>query len=211
MKKLKCSIPKRKNDLIIHFVDRLPDKFDGGLTAVVDIDSRINTMNNHTATHLLHAALRKILGSHVQQKGSLVAPDYLRFDFTHFAKVTKEELDAIEALVNQKIRQNILREVDVMPVKEALETGAMALFGEKYGDQVRVVTFDKNFSRELCGGTHVPSTGVIGYFRIIGETAVAAGVRRIEAVTGKEADKLIRNTFDRIHSLSSMLGRQQGP
>jgi alanyl-tRNA synthetase len=150
--------------------------------------------------------LRKNLGTHVQQKGSLVAPDYLRFDFSHFAKVTYEELEAIESLVNEKIRENILREVQVMPVEEAMKSGAMALFGEKYGDQVRVITFDKNYSKELCGGTHVPATGVIGYFKIISEGAVAAGVRRIEAVTGSAAEKLIRQTFGRIGHLQTIVG-----
>ena len=196
---------KKENDLIIHFTDRLPASFEGDVTAIVNKDLRVETMYNHTATHLLHAALRKVLGTHVQQKGSLVAPDYLRFDFSHFSKVTKEELEAIESMVNEKIRENILREVEVMPVADALKTGAMALFGEKYGDKVRVVTFDKNYSRELCGGTHVPSTGVIGYFKIISETAVAAGVRRIEAVTGAAAEKLITSTFNRLDAIGTML------
>ena len=197
---------KKENELIIHFVNKFPSDFNGEVIARVNWDLRSDTMNNHTATHLLHAALRKTLGTHVQQKGSLVAPDYLRFDFSHFSKVSREELEAIEAMVNQKIRENILREVQVMPVDEAMKTGAMALFGEKYGDQVRVVTFDKNFSRELCGGTHVPSTGVIGYFKIISEGAVAAGVRRIEAVTGSAAEKLIREAFNRIEHLQSVVG-----
>ncbi len=197
---------RKENELIIHFVNRFPASFEGVVTAKVERDTRCDTMNNHTATHLLHAALRKILGNHVQQKGSLVAPDHLRFDFSHFAKVSKEELEAIEKLVNQKIRENIQREVEVMPVEEALKTGAMALFGEKYGDFVRVVTFDKEFSRELCGGTHVPSTGVIGYFKIIAEGAVAAGVRRIEAVTGKVAEAMIRDAFKRLETIGSLLG-----
>ncbi|MBK9729754.1 MAG: alanine--tRNA ligase [Chitinophagaceae bacterium] len=197
---------KKENELIIHFVNRFPKSFDESVLAKVDVVARNSIMSNHTATHLMHAALRKILGTHVQQKGSLVAPDHLRFDFSHFAKVTREELDAIETMVNQKIRENIIREVDVMPVAEAMKTGAMALFGEKYGDKVRVVTFDKNFSRELCGGTHVHSTGAIGYFKIISEAAVAAGVRRIEAITGEAAEQLIRSTFNRLETIGSLLG-----
>ncbi|MBX7107172.1 MAG: alanine--tRNA ligase [Chitinophagales bacterium] len=197
---------RKENELIIHFVNRFPASFEGPVMAKVERVARGNTMNNHTATHLLHAALRKILGSHVQQKGSLVAPDHLRFDFSHFTRVSKEELEAIEKLVNEKIRENIQREVEVMPVEEAMKTGAMALFGEKYGEFVRVVTFDSHFSRELCGGTHVPSTGVLGYFRIVAEGAVAAGVRRIEAVTGAVAEEMIRHAFSRLETISSMLG-----
>jgi alanyl-tRNA synthetase len=197
---------KKENELIIHYVDRFPSSFEGELSASVTEDLRRETMNNHTATHLLHAALRNILGTHVQQKGSMVAPAYLRFDFSHFSKMTSEELNAVEDLVNKKIRENIAREVEIMPVDQALKTGAMALFGEKYGDQVRVITFDKNFSRELCGGTHVPSTGAIGYFKIISETAVAAGVRRIEAVTGEAAADLIRNTFTRLDEVGKLIG-----
>ncbi|HUM45954.1 MAG TPA: alanine--tRNA ligase [Chitinophagales bacterium] len=197
---------KKENELIIHFVNRFPKVMDAAVTAKVETGSRNSIMNNHTATHLLHAALRKVLGTHVQQKGSLVAPDHLRFDFSHFSRVTKEELETIESIVNKKIRENILREVNVMPVEEAMKTGAMALFGEKYGDKVRVVTFDKNFSRELCGGTHVPATGAIGYFKIVSEGAVAAGVRRIEAVTGDAAEKLIRDAFHRLENIGSLLG-----
>jgi len=197
---------KKENELILHFVNKFPSSLNGEVIARVNRELRLDTMNNHSATHLLHAALRKILGTHVQQKGSLVAPDYLRFDFSHFAKVNRDELERIESIVNEKIRENIRREEDVMPIDEALKTGAMALFGEKYGDRVRVITFDKNYSRELCGGTHVPSTGVIGYFKIISESAIAAGVRRIEAVTGRAAEKLIRETFERIENLQSLVG-----
>ncbi|MEO6167271.1 MAG: alanine--tRNA ligase [Chitinophagales bacterium] len=197
---------KKENELIIHFVSRFPKAIDTAVKAKVNAASRNSIMNNHTATHLMHAALRKVLGAHVKQKGSLVAPDHLRFDFSHFSKVTKEELETIESTVNHKIRENILREVNVMPVEEAMKTGAMALFGEKYGDKVRVVTFDKNFSSELCGGTHVPATGAIGYFKIVSEGAVAAGVRRIDAVTGEAAEKLIRTAFNRLENIGSLLG-----
>ncbi|MFI5135398.1 MAG: alanine--tRNA ligase, partial [Chitinophagales bacterium] len=197
---------KKENELIIHFVNKFPSSLNGEVIASVNRDLRIDTMNNHSATHLLHAALRKVLGTHVQQKGSLVAPDYLRFDFSHFAKVNREELERIESVVNEKIREDVHREQEVMPIDEAMKTGAMALFGEKYGDRVRVITFDKNYSRELCGGTHVAATGVIGYFKIISESAIAAGVRRIEAVTGRAAEKLIRQTFERIENLQTLVG-----
>ncbi|MBA3647709.1 MAG: alanine--tRNA ligase [Chitinophagales bacterium] len=197
---------KKENDLIIHFVNRFPGSFNETVNAKVNPELRASIMNNHTATHLLHAALRKILGTHVQQKGSLVSAGYLRFDFSHFSKVNKQELQQIEELVNKKIRENILRQVDIMSVEEAMNTGAMALFGEKYGDQVRVITFDSGYSRELCGGTHVPATGAIGYFKIVLETAVAAGVRRIEAITGEAATQLISKTFDRLDYISELLG-----
>ena len=200
---------KKENELIIHYVDKLPKNPDAPVVAKVDVHLRKNTMNNHTATHLMHAALRKVLGNHVQQKGSLVAPDYLRFDFSHFSKVNEEELNTIEQIVNEKVREDIDRNVQVLPLQDALQTGAMALFGEKYGDYVRVVTFDENYSRELCGGTHVASTGAIGFFKITAETAVAAGVRRIEAVTGEGAEHLIHQTFDRLHHLGKILGQSK--
>ncbi len=184
---------KKENDLIIQYVNKLPAKIDAPVAASVDASLRGSTILNHSATHLLHAALRKVLGTHVQQKGSLVSPDYLRFDFSHFAKLTDEELEKVERMVNEKIREDIhLNEQRNVPIKEATATGAMALFGEKYGDFVRVITFDKNYSVELCGGTHAQSTGQIGLFIITAETAVAAGVRRIEAITGEAAENYFR-------------------
>ncbi|MFT3950037.1 MAG: alanine--tRNA ligase [Agriterribacter sp.] len=192
---------KKENDLIIHFTEGLPADITAPVTAAVDFEQRLNTMYNHTATHLLHAALRQVLGKHVAQKGSLVSPGELRFDFSHFAKVTDEELRKIELLVNDKIRRNIPVVINEMPKEEALKLGAMALFGEKYGDTVRVVVIDPAYSIELCGGTHVGHTGMIGLFTITGEQAVAAGVRRIEALTGPAA---IQYTFDKINQFKNI-------
>ena len=162
-KKLLVTDTKKENELIIHFADKLPIN----ITAVVD--ARVDKVNagiqhNHSATHLLHAALRKVLGTHVAQKGSLVNQDYLRFDFSHFAKMTDEEIAKVESMVNEKIRENIPVVIKEMPKEEALKSGAMALFGEKYGDVVRVVIIDPSYSVELCGGTHVGSTGELGFF-----------------------------------------------
>jgi alanyl-tRNA synthetase len=178
---------KKENDLFIHFTDKLPAAVSGSVSARVNTETRLNTMYNHTATHLMHAALREVLGQHVTQKGSLVAPGILRFDFSHFSKMTDEEIRRVETIVNEKIRANIPVVIREMPKEEALKLGAMALFGEKYGERVRVVTIDPSFSVELCGGTHVGQTGMIGLFVITSESAVAAGVRRIEALTGKTA------------------------
>jgi len=183
---------KKENGLIVHFVDTLPADIDDALTAIVDQARRNSIMNNHSATHLLHAAMKEVLGTHVNQKGSLVNADYLRFDFSHFAKVTDEELAQIEAIVNEKVRENIaLKEERNVPYDVAIKSGVTALFGEKYGDFVRVITFDEKFSKELCGGTHVKATGAIGYFKIVAESAVAAGVRRIEAISGIAAEMFI--------------------
>lgn len=183
---------KKENGLIVHFTDKLPDDIDDALTAIVDPALRNRTNSNHSATHLLHAAMKQVLGNHVNQKGSLVNADYLRFDFSHFAKVTDDELAQIEAIVNQKVRENIpLKEERSVLYAEAINSGVTALFGEKYGEYVRVITFDDEFSKELCGGTHVKATGQIGFFKIISESAVAAGVRRIEAITGIAAEEFI--------------------
>jgi alanyl-tRNA synthetase len=185
---IKISDTKKENDLIVHFADELPTEIKGVADARVDAIRRKKIALHHSATHLLHAALRKILGTHVAQKGSLVADDYMRFDFSHFAKMADEEILKVEALVNEKIRENIPVVIKQMPKEEAMKTGAMALFGEKYGDTVRVVIIDPTYSIELCGGTHVGSTGELGLFRITSETAIAAGVRRIEAVAGQQAE-----------------------
>jgi alanyl-tRNA synthetase len=199
---------KKENALIVHFVDKLPSEeaIDDALTAIVDPVRRANIMSNHSATHLLHAALKQVLGAHVNQKGSLVNDEYLRFDFSHFAKVTEQELAQIEAIVNQKVRENIpLKEERNVAYQVAITSGVTALFGEKYGEYVRVITFDDNFSKELCGGTHVKATGNIGYFKIVSESAVAAGVRRIEAITGIGAENYINEQSLLIHQLKELL------
>ncbi|MBS1746985.1 MAG: alanine--tRNA ligase [Bacteroidetes bacterium] len=196
---------KKENNLIIHFADRLPENINDNLIAQVDIAKRKSTAAHHSATHLLHAALRKVLGTHVQQKGSLVNSEHLRFDFSHFSKMTDEEIAKVEALVNEKIRENIPVVIKQMPKDEALKLGAMALFGEKYGDIVRVVIIDPNYSVELCGGTHVGATGELGYFTIKLETSVAAGVRRIEAVAGKAAEMLAGQQFQQLTAVREAL------
>ncbi|AHF16066.1 alanyl-tRNA synthetase [Niabella soli DSM 19437] len=204
-KNIKVLDTKKENDLIIHLVDQLPEPIDGGYSAVVDFEKRLNTTYNHTATHLLHAALKQVLGPHVNQKGSLVSPELLRFDVSHFAKITDEELRKVEMIVNQKIRENIPVVIKEMPKEEALKLGAMALFGEKYGDTVRVVTIDPKFSVELCGGTHVPQTGMIGMFLITSEAAVAAGVRRIEALTGPAAFRYLSERVNEYKQVGELL------
>jgi alanyl-tRNA synthetase len=197
---------KKENGVIVHFTDTLPEDVEGQFWAVVDENKRAQTNNNHSATHLLHAALKSVLGDHVNQKGSLVNSDYLRFDFSHFAKITDEELARIEHIVNLKVRENIpLKEQRLVPYAEALSSGVTALFGEKYGDFVRIITFDDKYSKELCGGTHVAATGQIGYFKILSESAVAAGVRRIEAITADKAEAYITAQEQEINQLRGLL------
>ena len=201
---------QKENQLIVHLVKELPKDMNQKFMAKVNSDHRAAVTLNHSATHLLQAALRQILGDHVTQKGSLVNKKYLRFDFSHFQKVDKDELEEIEKLVNQKIRSSIpLKEDRNIPFDKAIEQGAMALFGEKYGDTVRMVTFDKKYSIELCGGTHVKNTAQIGSFRIVQEGAVAAGVRRIEAITGNQADIYVKGQLDLLSEIRSELGNQQ--
>ena len=195
---------KKENNLIIHFTNELPGNPTANFKAVVDTNKRILTANNHSATHLMHEALREVLGTHVEQKGSLVNEKYLRFDFSHFSKVTDVELAKVEALVNSRIRQNFsLEEQRTVPVNKAKEMGAMMLFGEKYGDVVRVIKFGKSI--ELCGGIHVENTSQIGNFKITTESSIAAGIRRIEAITSLAADKHLQSQLDLIDEVRDLL------
>ncbi len=197
---------KKENELIVHFADALPENMNATFVAAVNKGKRQLSMDNHSATHLLHAALRQVLGKHVEQKGSLVNDKVLRFDFSHFAAMTTEELQQVEDIVNRKVRENIsLDEKRNVPIEEAKKLGAMALFGEKYGDFVRVITFDPKFSVELCGGTHVQATGQIGLFKIISESSVAAGVRRIEAITADEAEKFVSDNQKLLDQVKELL------
>lgn len=196
---------KKENELIIHLTEELPADTNATFTAVVDAHKRKLTMNNHSATHLLHAALREVLGKHVEQRGSLVTDKILRFDFSHFAAMTPDEIRKVEDIVNARIRENIpLDEKRNVPIEQAKAMGAMALFGEKYGDFVRVITFDPKFSVEFCGGTHVPATGNIGFFKIVSESSVAAGVRRIEAVTAEAAEQYVRDEIALLDEVRSL-------
>ena len=205
--KIKVLDTQKENDLIVHVVDQLPDNAKQVFHANINLNKRDNTQKNHSATHLLHAALKEVLGDHVAQKGSLVDPKKLRFDFSHFTKVTDEELHEIEHIVNTKIGESIaLDEKRNVPYDIAINSGVTALFGEKYGDVVRVITFGEDFSKELCGGTHVANTSEIGRFVFMHESSVAAGVRRVEAITGDEAEAYFVKKLDVLKEVETLLG-----
>ena len=193
----------REGDAVIHIVESLPEDLSVEIEAVVDEQRRLSIMRNHTSTHLLHAALHQTLGDHARQSGSMVAPDRLRFDFTHFEAIKPEEMEAIEEIVNRRIRENALVEIEEATFDEARAKGAMALFGEKYGDTVRMVSLG-DYSRELCGGTHLKSTGQAGYFRVISEGSVAAGIRRIEAVSGDSGAEAVQSEHRLIRELRQL-------
>ena len=195
---------KKENGLIISLINGLPKDAGAVFYAKVNASERKNSQANHSVTHLLHEALREVLGTHVEQKGSFVGPDYLRFDFSHFSKMTEEELALIEEKVNQKIKENIaLQEFRNIPIQEAIDKGAMALFGEKYGDSVRMIQFAS--SKELCGGTHVKNTSEIGHFKINSESSAAAGIRRIEAISGEKSEEYFKNLEKQMIELSQLL------
>ena len=202
---------KKEDGLTIHFTEMLPENIFAPLLAKVDAGKRVPTTIHHSATHLLHAALRQVLGTHVAQKGSLVNEENLRFDFSHFAKVTDEEVARIEAIVNDKIRQNVPVVIREMAKDDAVELGAMALFGEKYGNIVRVVIMDPAYSIELCGGTHVGYTGELGMFKIKSESAVAAGVRRVEAVSGRAAENYLNAKLEMLDQVGEALKNIKDP
>lgn len=196
----------KENDLIVHWVSALPKNPEADFKGEVNADKRRLIKSNHTATHLLQSALKQVLGDHVQQKGSLVNDKILRFDFSHFAKLSPEELLQVEAIVNEKIRENIaLDEKRNVPIDEAKAMGATALFGEKYGEQVRVITFNPAYSVELCGGTHVDATGELGLFKIISESSISAGVRRVEAVTARGAEDYVKKQFALLEEIQETL------
>lgn len=203
---------QKENDLILHIVDQLPDKPSLTVRGMINKNRRIAISKNHTAAHLMHAAFHKVIGKHALQKGQDVDELKLRFDFSHFQKVSREEILAIEKMVNEKIQENILLdEKRNVPMAEAKESGAMMLFGEKYGESVRIITFDKNYSVELCGGTHVAATGELGLFKIVSESAIAAGIRRIEAVCGFEALKYMQQEIDELEEIRQLFKGNQFP
>ncbi|MFN1836105.1 alanine--tRNA ligase [Balneola sp. MJW-20] len=205
---IRISDVQKGSEAYIHYTSELPEDLTGTWTARINASRRREIMKHHSATHLLHAALRAVLGDHVAQKGSLVDEHHLRFDFSHYEAMTPQQLEDVERMVNQKIQENIpLQEERGVPIDEAKEKGAMMLFGEKYGEEVRVITFDPDYSIELCGGTHVPATGEIGYFRFTTETSVASGVRRVEAVCGMEADKELRKEKKLLDSIKRTVGQ----
>ncbi|MDY0086449.1 MAG: alanine--tRNA ligase [Bacteroidales bacterium] len=196
----------KENNLIIHISAQLPEKPEMVFTAKVNSELRLRTANNHSATHLMHAALRRVLGTHVEQKGSLVDAERLRFDFSHFGKMTKEEIREVERIVNERVRADIPNEtLENVPINDAKQMGAMALFGEKYGDTVRVISFDRSYSVELCGGTHVKTTGQIGLFKIVSEGAIASGVRRLEAITGEVAEQYVSDMQDKLEQIKEIV------
>ena len=204
--KIRIEDTVKENNLPMHIVSQLPAKTDGLFKLKIDQNKRAQTEKNHSATHLLHAALREVLGEHVHQKGSLVNEKYLRFDFSHFQKVSEEERKQIEKRVNQKIRENIVKvENRDIPIAKAKESGAMMLFGEKYGETVRMITFDPGYSIELCGGCHVASTGSIGQFKITSETGISSGVRRIEALTAEKAEKYVNQKIHTLNEISELV------
>jgi alanyl-tRNA synthetase len=199
---------KKENNLILHFAKQLPENIEAGFVAKVNTDLRTSTSKNHSATHLMHLALRTILGTHVEQKGSLVNPNYLRFDFSHFSKVSDEELRQVEAFVNARIEEQLhLVEHRSIPIQQAMEQGAMALFGEKYGDTVRMIEFGD--SKELCGGIHVKNTADIWHFKIVSEGAVAAGIRRVEAITGDAVKDFYKNQENTLAEIKEVLKNPQ--
>lgn len=201
---------QKSPDGYIHFVDALPDDPEGEWEAIVDADRRREIQKHHSATHLVHAALREVLGDHIAQKGSLVDNKHLRFDFSHYEQITPKELNQIEEIVNDRVQQNIKKQEErEVPIEKAKEKGATMLFGEKYGDKVRIITFDPDYSMELCGGTHVEATGEIGYFRFMNESSAAAGVRRIEARVGKSADRYLRSEQELIRNIRAEVGQSE--
>ena len=201
--KIEITDTKRENNLPVHIAKRLPSDVTEGVRAVIDVKARRAIASNHTATHLLHAALRQVLGSHVEQKGSYVDSKMLRFDFSHFKKMTPEEIREVEHVANAMVRRATVREeYRDLPIQQARDMGAMALFGEKYGDKVRVIKYDDSI--ELCGGTHVDNTGNIGMIKIISESSIAAGIRRIEAISGEEVENMLDHMQDMIYEIKTM-------